>query len=223
MKWNSFTPLILRSRNLLHFLMPELCAFLENVRSAELYRRRISRSGFTLPLTPQIKRSILRRFVIDYKCLALVETGTQYGDTPWHFRHELSEIYSIAFHPGLAAISRERFRCFPHIHIVEGDSGGKLVEILPKLEKKTLFWLDGHYSAGTTAQGKLDCPIYAELQSIFEECRVPYVVLIDDARCFGVDKDYPTIQELESFVMKSGPQLAFGITNDVIFIIPQSA
>ena len=172
-------------RNLAHRWFPNMAGALEDWRKIEIYRRQIKKHGFLLPLPPFVKRSLILRYASDHDCQILFETGTQYGDTPWLFRSHFESIYTIELSPMLAAMARTRFRRHTHIKVVEGDSGEKLAELLPSLQSKTLFWLDGHYSAGVTARGSSDCPIYAELRSIADLCLVPYVILIDDARCFG--------------------------------------
>ncbi len=214
--------LLLIARHLLHRVFPAFAGSLEDWRRTALYRRHILKHGFLLPLPPFIKRSIILRYALAYNCQTLVETGTQYGDTPWLFRERFETIYTIELSPPLAAMARRRFRRFPHIKVVEGDSGQKLAELLPMLQSKTLFWLDGHYSAGLTARGSTDCPIYAELQSIATLCPVPYVILIDDARCFGRDKDYPSFTDLEAFVRKAIPSHHMGVNNDIIYLIPET-
>jgi hypothetical protein len=214
--------LLLAFRNLFHRFAPNLAGMLEDWRKMELYRRHILRHGFLMPLPPFIKRAIILRYALDYHCKTLVETGTQYGDTPWLFRSIFETIYTIELSPTLAAMVRARFRNFPHVNVVEGDSGLKLAELLPNLQSKTIFWLDGHYSAGLTARGSTDCPIYAELQSIASLCKVPFVVLIDDARCFGHDKDYPSLQELGDFVREVLPGYRMGVNNDIIYLIPNA-
>jgi hypothetical protein len=222
MKPSSLTITILKIRNALHALAPDFMDRLESLRAANFYRDIIRKHGFQLPLPPFIKRSILKSVFRRHGCRALVETGTQYGDTPWQFRNELSEIYTIELSPGLAALARGRFSRLPQIRVVEGDSGLMIRDVVPRLTVKTLFWLDGHYSAGLTAQGDLDCPVYNEIASIFELAKVPFVILIDDARCFGSDKDYPTIEALTEFVTKICPSAAVTVAYDMISIVPVS-
>jgi hypothetical protein len=212
----------LRCRNICHAVVPSVFSMLEDWRKAAIYRHHVTRHGFLMPLPPFIKRSIILRYALDFHCKVLVETGTQYGDTPWHFRDRFETIYTIELSPILAAMARARFRKLPHVNVVEGDSGQKLAELLPKLRCATIFWLDGHYSAGLTARGSKDCPIYAELQSIASLCNVPYVVLIDDARCFGHDKDYPSLQELEVSARELLPGYRMGVNNDIIYLVPSS-
>lgn len=202
--------------------MPNLCDSIESLYRTEKYRRIISENGFTLPLPPFMKRSILHRYAIDFSCTSLVETGTQYGDTPWFFRNKLDAIYTIELSRDLARLAGGRFQDYSNIHVVEGDSGKMIAEVIPKLTGKTLFWLDGHYSSGVTAQGVLDCPIVSEIMSIIRNCSVPYIILIDDARCFGRDKDYPTFQQLQGLLDGFLPEAAVGITDDILHIIPKS-
>jgi len=209
-------------RNISHRCLPTLAGLLEDWRKAALYRRHIIKHGFLMPLPPFIKRSIILRYALDHHCKTLVETGTQYGDTPYLFRNRFETIYTIELSPTLAAMARRRFRRFPHIKVVEGDSGQKLAELLPMLQSKTLFWLDGHYSAGLTARGATDCPIYGELKSIAQLCKVPCVVLIDDARCFGHDKDYPSLEELQAFIGKWMPGYKMGVNNDIIYLVARA-
>jgi hypothetical protein len=214
--------LALALRNLGHRWMPIVAGALEDWRKTVLFRRHIQRHGFLMPLPPFIKRSIILRYALDHNCKTLVETGTQYGDTPWLFRNRFESIYTIELSPMLATMARARFRNLPHVNVVEGDSGLKLAELLPNLHSKAIFWLDGHYSAGLTARGSTDCPIFAELKSIASLCKVPFVVLIDDARCFGHDKDYPSLQELEAFVGGLMPGYTMGVNNDIICLVPES-
>jgi hypothetical protein len=185
-------------RNALYSVVPNLADKLESSLAAESYRPAIAKQGFQVPLPQFIKRSIIKKVFLEHECRVLVETGTYLGDTPWAFRNDLAAIYSIELSSDLAALAKRRFRNYSNIGIVAGDSGEKLRDIVPQLKLKTLFWLDGHYSAGITAKGRVDCPIFEELEALLTGCPVPWVVLIDDARCFGIDRDYPAIHEAHS-------------------------
>jgi hypothetical protein len=190
---------------------------IEVARAAEQYRRETSRTGFKVPLPHFIKRSIIMKAFLEGDCKIFVETGTYLGDTPWALRAHAEETYTIEVSAELAAIARRRFSNFPHIRVVEGDSSERLREIMPRLGKKTLFWLDGHYSAGITGRGDVNCPIFAELEAILMGgCTMPSIILVDDARCFGVDADYPSLRELESYIDRLRPGAIFTRENDIV-------
>jgi hypothetical protein len=62
---------------------------------------------------------------------------------------------------------------------VQGDSGKELPKIVTQLDTPAIFWLDGHYSAGITAKGDTECPIFEELEAIFEPDKSCKHILID--------------------------------------------
>ena len=53
-----------------------------------------------------------------------------------------------------------------NVELLHGDSGTELGNVMNKINQPALFWLDGHYSAGVTAKGDKDTPIYEELVCI---------------------------------------------------------
>jgi hypothetical protein len=95
-----------------------------------------------------------------------------------------------------------------------------LPAILSRINKPCLFWLDGHYSAGGTAKGEKNTPIMEELTAIHFHPVKNHIILIDDAREFYGENDYPTIQELRDFCGKMFPDHDFKIKDDIIQIFP---
>ena len=67
-------------------------------------------------------------------------------------------------------------------------------------------------------QGKKECPVYDQLEIIFNNVIAAKYILIDDARCFDGTNDYPTIKELNDFVGKKEKGLKVEILNDIIHI-----
>ena len=92
--------------------------------------------------------------------------------------------------------------------------------VMEKIDQPTLFYLDGHYSSGMTDKGDKETPISEELQTILGAKTFNHVVVIDDARCFGIDPDYPMLEELKILVdsFKRGLQVA--VENGAICITP---
>tara|TARA_B110000208_G_scaffold191158_1_gene257149 strand:+ start:3614 stop:3934 length:321 start_codon:yes stop_codon:yes gene_type:complete len=60
-----------------------------------------------------------------------------------------------------------------------------MLKVCETLDKPTLFFLDGHWSAGPTGRGKKDCPLYEELENIIKHCKVKCVIMIDDVLLSG--------------------------------------
>ncbi|OQW92615.1 MAG: hypothetical protein BWK78_01130 [Thiotrichaceae bacterium IS1] len=206
-------------RNLLISTLPQLAEFYEHVRLLR-FSRKWRTQGWSVPLPYLIKRSILKAEALRNRAEILIETGTFLGDTPWFFRRDFQQIISIEVDPTLVALAKKRFRQWPNVSILEGDSATILPKILPDLKGRIAFWLDGHYSAGITGRGKKDCPIWEELGAITNSCQDQWTLLIDDARCFGTDPAYPTIEEVRTFLTNRSTEHSFRVENDVIFFTP---
>jgi hypothetical protein len=149
----------------------------------------------------------------------LVETGTYLGDMVDAMRADFEQVISIELSEELAQHARARFARASNVQVLCGDSGKLLPEVVSRLMAPTLFWLDGHYSAGVTAKGDRETPILEELEAIFSGSTGPHVLLIDDARCFG-SGDYPSIQQVQALVMKYRPGWQFAVAGDIIRICP---
>lgn len=135
-------------------------------------------------------------------------------------RPYFGRIYSIELSEELYENAKKRFDGDDKITIIHGDSGIELGKLLARIEQPALFWLDGHHSGRETARGEKNTPIYEELTHIFNSRLREYVVIIDDARCFGTIPDYPSIGELSDFIKASIPNVKIEVENDSIRIIP---
>jgi len=194
-------------------------------RGAVLSRKRKREEGLTLarwessgrPLPPP---SIVKRYAREYGTRTLVETGTFHGDMVGACSREFTRIISIELDRSLYEGARERFASNPHIEIHWGDSAALLPKLIESLSEPALFWLDGHYSAGITAKGALLTPIMGELSAICDMRGEGNVVLIDDARCFIGEDDYPTVDEVKEFVLRRKPGCDFQVECDIMRIVP---
>ena len=125
---------------------------------------------------------------------------------------ELSDHYFVA--------AESRFRYFTNVRLVHGDSASEMTAIVHELREPALFWLDGHYSGGTTARGGFDTPISSELRTIRASPICGHVILIDDARLFDGCHDYPHLDELLRQVRLDG-RFAVEVSADVIRLTPK--
>jgi hypothetical protein len=69
-----------------------------------------------------------------------------------------------------------------------------------------------------TGRGLKDCPIHEELTAIAQGSQYAFSILIDDARCFGTDPAYPSIEAMKNISTRIFPTHAFEVWNDVIHI-----
>jgi hypothetical protein len=161
---------------------------------------------------------MLRAYARQYGLRSFVETGTFFGEMVDALKNEFVRIQSIELDEFLYERARKRFLRYPHISILHGDSGAKLPVALAAIEGPTLFWLDAHHSGGITALGDEVSPILRELGHIFQSPINGHMVIIDDARLFGTDPGYPTLDKLRGFVSLKGPHWTVDLTNDVIRI-----
>ncbi len=178
------------------------------------------RTGKTPPAPHLYKQQLLREYAAKFKLNTLVETGTFLGLMMDAQIPYFEKLISIELDPDLFKAATNRFKKHSKVKIIHGDSGETVHKVVQELKTPALFWLDGHYSGGFTAKGKSECPIFGELQSILES-PIAHVILIDDARCFVGEHDYPTIPELESFILKLNSRLMISVLNDVIRVEPR--
>jgi hypothetical protein len=180
--------------------------------------KRLRRNGWTGSPPYLIKRSMLKAEILRLKAKSFVETGTYMGDTIWALADSCERLISIEVQPVLADIASGRFRNVSQVEIITGDSATELNRVVDDLDGPILFWLDGHYSAGMTGRGIRDCPIFEELAAIARISDRIFSIMIDDARCFGTDPAYPTLDTIRSEARNLFPDHEFNSWNDVIHI-----
>jgi hypothetical protein len=158
------------------------------------------------PADHSVKQAAIRQLAEQYGTRIFVETGTFRGDMVEAMKQRFDRLYSIA--------------TTPHVEILFGDSGEKLKEIMPRLTGPSLFWLDGHFSGGDTAKGLEETPVMAELNHILDAPDLGHVIIVDDARLFGVDPAYPTISAMTEAVLRRRPNLEVSVADDAIRFVP---
>lgn len=180
------------------------------------------RAGRPAPPPHAIKQQNLREYAQKFGLDVLVETGTYKGDMIAAMKDGFRKLYSIELADHFFEAAAQRFCTEDKITILHGDSGVVLEKLVPKLDGPALFWLDGHYSAGTTARGDKDTPVIEELGHILKREDLRCAILIDDARCFEGESDqqYPSIDEVRALVEKLRPGWTFEVATDCIRIAP---
>jgi hypothetical protein len=172
--------------------------------------------GKPLPIPHLVKQMIINDIRNKFQYHLFVETGTYLGDMVEAQINNFKTIYSIELGDSLYKDAVEKFKDYQHVTIMNGDSGEVLVHLCAQINEPAIFWLDGHYSAGVTAKGNKECPIFEELTAIFNSAAFNHVLLIDDARLFIGENDYPTKSELFNFIKSHRANATITVENDII-------
>ena len=171
-----------------------------------------------------------------------VETGTYQGTTTLLLAKEVCKrVYTIELSHKFATKAQERFQSeldlgkkyATKITLVEGDSGQVLSAnpIFTEL-KRTLWFLDGHYSYLDTARGEDDSPLMKELEFILtREGGKEDVVLVDDAREFRGNRFpaspgdasvevlvYPELKQVIGRICELAPEALVDLVDDVLVV-----
>lgn len=176
------------------------------------------RRGLSQHIPHYVKRDMLRHYAKMYRLRSLVETGTYFGEMVDALKGEFEQIQSIELDDYLFERARRRFANYSHIRILHGNSGSMLPLALASVDQPTLFWLDAHYSGGITARGDQLSPILNELHHIFRHPIRGHVIVVDDARLFGTDSAYPTVEQLQGFIERQSPPRKLEVMDDAIRI-----
>ena len=158
----------------------------------------------------QVKEYHLINLVKEHGLKTFVETGTKGGTTLKRMTEHCSELYSVELMPD--RFNKARSRLPEHVNLYLGNSAEKLKEILPKIKKPALFWLDAHSETFS--------PVLAELELILsQQPALPHVLVIDDLRLFGrPGLDFPSVDEVKALVDRLAPAAVMDTKFDTIRI-----
>lgn len=166
----------------------------------------------------RIPHLVKQRAVLEYAQLfgltTLVETGTYYGEMIAAVAPRFHRIYSIEIDPQLAGRARERFRRFPHVTIVAGDSQTAVPQLLAQLNEACLWWLDAGYCGWAGASGKSD-RLGSEFDAILAARDHRHVILMDDAD--GVTG----LNDLLAAIESNYPDRRVEVAHNIIRITPR--
>lgn len=179
------------------------------------------RSGCSGVAPHPLKMMVVGSYLKLFKTDDFIETGTYLGDTLGYIAKSGARCTSVELSPELYEAARKRFNEHKNVRLVQGDGGKILPELLKEINKPVLFWLDGHYSSGITAAAETHTPISAELQAILGHPIKRHVILIDDARCFDGQNDYPHLDDLLQAVREEGSYSA-EVSADIIRLVPRA-
>lgn len=146
---------------------------------------------------------------------AFVETGTAIGDLPLRCAGRFDRIVTIEADDDYYTSAVHRLADFEHVHVVHGDSGQMLGQVLDDIAQPCVIWLDAHEIADDG-----HAAMVAELEHITAavEQGVRHVVLVDDARLCRGRKGWSTLPELEQWA--AGHAYSYQVADDIVRLLP---
>jgi len=122
-----------------------------------------------------------------------IETGTHLGTTSARMSSLFREVHTIEISDLYYEESKKSLNRLQNVKTYLGDCVDLLPSILSSCVGNTVFWLDGHWSGGTTGRGKDDCPVLDECKIInnyLSQTCSKSIIVIDDYRLFGEIKEH---------------------------------
>jgi hypothetical protein len=194
-------------------------AYLESVRrrnSQREYQEWLDK-GKPVPPPHIVKQMAVLEYAGKYGLDAFIETGTYLGEMVEAVAGAFKTVYSIELNQEFLNKARKRLSRLQNVTLLHGDSTGLLPQVLAHVKTPCLFWLDGHYSGGLV-KGDKNTPIVEELLAIARHPVHGHVVLIDDARLFTGNNDYPTLLDVSRTITSQRPEFLVTARDDIIRI-----
>lgn len=148
------------------------------------------------------------------------------GGTARALAMTFDQVFTIELSEALHRQAAEQLSDLPNVTALQGHSAERLPEVLNP-SAPTLYFLDGHWSAGLTAGEDDECPILEELASISnshpDDCLV-----IDDAHLFCAPPPpphdpaaWPTLLEVIDAVRVSHPDHHVTLLGEQLIATPR--
>ncbi len=166
--------------------------------------------GRPIPAPHAVKQKINKYYAAKFGPRVFIETGTNMGEMIDAVLNIFPKIISVELDPELAQRAKNKFSSNPHVKILQGDSGKLLAEVMANINEPCLFWLDAHYNGET--------PIAKELKALLEHSCTDHVILIDDARYFTKQNNYPTLDEVKKLVASKRRDWVVEVDADIMRI-----
>lgn len=179
-------------------------------------------SGSPMPAPDYARTMAVLRLAKEYGINVFVETGTLIGSRVGAVKGFFKEVYSIELSPQLYQRCVDSFRNDENVHLYNGDSGIILPEILSKINEPCLYFLDAHYSAGTTARGNKDSALEDEFKTILPRLSIYNdVVLVDDTYDLADGNGYLSIDTISKMILNVRPDYSINEQDYILKAFPK--
>lgn len=174
------------------------------------------------PTIPSEERcDIIRGYALNNPyARTFVESGSADGDTCLALRNDFDRLYTVEIVPTVQERTKARLQPYGNIVSLQGDTTNIFPNLLQQINASCVFWLDGHYCGSLEARGPKDTPVVEELEIILAT-GIPHVILIDDARLFGSDPAYPSIEWIRNLATTQKIHYTFAYADDIMRIVPK--
>ncbi|QWD76430.1 hypothetical protein ICV32_01790 [Polynucleobacter sp. MWH-UH24A] len=166
------------------------------------------------------KRSVLKNLQTIYKTKYFIETGTLYGDTTIAMQPFFHKLFTIELSDNLYTICKNKFKKFNNIVPLHGDSRFELKKVIPLLDAPSTFFLDGHFSGGSTSCGDISHPVLEEIAIIASSAIKDHVIVIDDISDFSPAEGNPRLSEIIKSIENINLNYKFYSDYDMLFALP---
>ena len=156
-----------------------------------------------------------------------IETGTDKGESARVLAWIFDEVVTIELDPARHRRAADRLAEITAVRAIQGRSREQLATLVDR-DRPTLYWLDGHWSAGVAAGVDGECAVLDEVRAVGEghpnDC-----ILIDDARLFREpprphkSEHWPTFDEIAAAILSARPEHRVEVLHDIVVAVPPSA
>jgi hypothetical protein len=166
------------------------------------------------------KRGMLKRIQKIYKCKYFIETGTYLGETPLKLKSYFDHIWTIELDAIYFNNANKKLSKYANISCMHGDSKDILPKLVKDLDSPCLFWLDGHYSGGRTAQGVIKAPILQEIEAIGNSRIKTHIIVIDDISDFSIAENNTPLSKILLTIDNINSKYKYYFDYDMLFVLP---
>lgn len=119
------------------------------------------------------------------KLKVVIETGTYCGSGAINLSHHFEVVHTIELSQAWYSHTSSILNAYNNVYCHFGDSACVLETLINKFQFPIAFYLDAHYSGGTTAFGLEEVPIFRELE-VIKKRTYSDLIIIDDFRLMGL-------------------------------------
>ena len=150
---------------------------------------------------PHEKRMLLKEICLYFEPDLAIETGTYFAESTRVLSKVANSVISIEVSEDLARFSRKKLSSFKNVQIELGSSDLILRSVNFESYRRLFFWLDAHYSGGSTSGEIYEQPLLSEVRFILTNLiHKDLLILIDDVNLFVPEFGYPKLIELTDLV-----------------------